>query len=570
MVDCALAGLEMCRTLTSTWKTELVKRGLLAAGNASKVAALFPVRDGGEAQPGSNAWVLAGTHTASGKPILANDMHLQYGIPGLWYMVHLEAPGLNVSGVALPGLPGVVSGHNDRIAWGLTNLGFDVQDLYLERFDDRSGRYAFQGRVEQARHEREIIRIKGGRTEEITVWVTRHGPLFLAEGSERMSLRWSAADPGGFEFPFLDIDRARNWREFTAALARFPGPAQNLVYADVDGNIGYHAAGRLPIRKNYAGDVPVDGASGNFEWDGSIPFEQLPSAFNPPDGVIVTANQNPFPPDYPFPVGGNFAPHYRARQIRDRLASRKGWRAADMLAVQKDVYSGFTHYLAHAIVGAWDRRQARNPELEDAVALLRVWDGQMDQNQAAPLVATLAYQHLRRAVGDSAAPGKGLLWEYAMAPAVIENLLRARPAGWFQDWDQQLLRALQDGVEEGRRMQGRAARRWRYGQYVRLSIRHPVFDHLPLVGQYFNIGPAPMSGSSTTVKQTTVRMGPSMRMSADTADWDNSLLNIVTGQSGQPLSRHYKDQWPRYSAGESFPMPFRRVDSRAVLRLLPR
>src|SRR5439155_21272625 len=172
----------------------------------------------------------------------------------------------------------------------------------LERFDERTGRYLFNGQIEQARSEREVIRVKGKPPVEMTVWVTRHGPIFLTDGEKRLALKWSAAQPGMLQFPFLDLDRAGNWNEFLAALKRLPGPGSNFVYADVDGNIGYHVAGRLPIRKGWLGDLPVDGSSGDFEWQGFIPFEQLPSAFNPPAGLIVTANQNPFPADYPYPV----------------------------------------------------------------------------------------------------------------------------------------------------------------------------------------------------------------------------------------------------------------------------
>ncbi len=295
VADCTLIGFHMFRTLTTTWRDEVIKRNMLARGDAAKVDFLFPPRTGSEVQPGSNAWAVAGRLTASGKPILANDMHLEYSLPGIWYMAHLQAPGLNVAGVSLPGTPGVIVGHNERIAWGITNLQFDVQDLYIERLDDRTGRYLFRGQTEQARAERELILVKGAQPVELTVWVTRHGPLLAGMGAERLSLRWSAAEPGIFQFPFLDIDRARNWQEFTAALARFPGPGSNFVYADLDGNIGYHAAGKLPIRKGWLGDLPVDGSSGDFEWQGFIPFEQLPAAFNPPAGLIVTANQNPFP-----------------------------------------------------------------------------------------------------------------------------------------------------------------------------------------------------------------------------------------------------------------------------------
>ena len=355
VVDTILIGLHMYRDLTTTWRDDILKRDMRAAGDRAKVDFLFPPRSGGELQPGSNAWAVSGAHTASGKPLLANDMHLQYSIPGIWYMVHLRAPGLDVSGVSLPGTPSVIVGHNQRIAWGVTNLHFDVQDLYIENFDASTGRYLYRGQWEQAREEREIIPVKGAPAVEMPLWITRHGPLYIDDAKEHLALRWAAAEPGSFQFPFPQLNKAGNWQEFTSALARFPGPAQNFVYADVDGNIGYHATGRLPIRKGYTGDVPVDGSSGENEWQGFIPFDQLPAFYNPPAGVIVTANQNPFPPDYAYAVSGNFASHYRSRQIRDLLTARNGWRAADMLTVQKDVYSGFFQYLAQALVEASDR-----------------------------------------------------------------------------------------------------------------------------------------------------------------------------------------------------------------------
>lgn len=568
-VDSILAGLHMFRTLTTTWRDEIVKRSMLQGGDAAKVNFLFAARGGTEAAPGSNAWAVSGKRTASGRPLLANDMHLEFGIPGIWYVAHLQGPGLNVAGVTMPGAPGIVAGHNDRIAWGLTNLGFDVQDLYLERFDERTGRYLYKGQVEQARLEREIVYVKDAPPRDVLVWVTRHGPLFVSEGDDRMSLRWAAADAAASQIPLLDVNRARNWDEFSAALARFPGPALNWVYADVEGNIGYRVAGRLPLRRGYQGDVPADGISGDNEWDGAIPHEQLPFAFNPPSGMVVSANQNPFPPDYIHNVNGAFAPPYRANRIRELLANGSGLKPADMLRIQTDAYSAFSHFLAGQIVAAYGRRKANNPDLADAIALLRQWNGQMDKDRPEPLIATLAYQHLRRAVGENASPGKGGAWEYQMAPAVLERLLRSRPPGWFDEYDLLLLRTLVDAVEEGKRIQGNDVKRWIYGEYIALRMIHPVGDRLPLVGKYFNIGPVRMSGSSTTVKQTTRRLGPSMRMAADVGNWDASLLNIVTGQSGQILSSHYKDQWDAYYSGASFPMRFRNLEAKKTLEFLP-
>jgi penicillin amidase len=569
VVDSMVVCLHMFRTLTTSWRDDILKRDMLAAGDRKKVDLLFPLGAGLGPQPGSNAWALAGSRTASGKPLLSNDMHLEYGLPCIWYMTHIQAPGLDVSGVSLPGAPGVVVGHNQRIAWGITNLEFDVQDLYIEKFDDRTGRYEYRGQVEQAREEREIIRVKGHPASELTVWVTRHGPLYYAEGQDRMALRWVAAEPNLFEYPMLDLDRARNWNDFTDALKRFPGPGSNFVYADVDGNIGYHAAGKLPIRRGFAGDTPVDGASGDFEWDGFIPFEQLPASFNPPSGLIVSANQSAFPADYPYPVNGQFAAPGRARQIRDLISARGKWRAEDLLAVQKDVYSAFNRFLAGQIVAAWDRRKAPSPAMDSAVSLLREWNGQMEKDQAAPFLIGLAYRYIRSAAAENAAPAKGGQYELAMAPVAVEKLLRERPAGWFPDYDEMLRRALADAVEEGRRLQGPDPRRWQYGAYLTIAINHPVIHQLPLVGKYFDIGPVPMSGAGSTVKQTTRTLAPSMRMNADLGDWDRSLLNITIGQSGQILSGHYKDQWDAYYNGRSFPMQFEKVEAKSKLEFAP-
>jgi penicillin amidase len=573
--DSVVIWLHLYRELTATWRDKLVRSAMLEGGNPAKVAVLFPALAGREVQLGSNAWVLAGTHTASGKPLLSNDPHLEYSNPGIWHMVHLRAPGLDVVGVALPGVPCVVIGHNQRIAWGITNLGFDVEDLYLEKIDLRSGHTLFRGQTEQARFERETIPVKDGRPVEFAQWVTRHGPVFV-DGGRTLALRWAAAETAGFMFPLLNLNRAHNWQEFTTALAAFSGPGQNFVYADVDGNIGYQAAGRLPIRK-FAGDVPVDGSSGDAEWEGYIPFEQLPRTYNPASGLIVTANHNPFPASYPYRVSGNFAASYRADRIRQLLAGRGKWRGEEMLRVQTDIYSSFASYLAREVVAAYQRRGIRGPELDQAVTALRNWDGRMEKGSAAPLIATLTYQHLRTALAENASPGHGILYQdagnygaaYHAAPAVVENLLRSRPAGWFPDWDQALLRAFVEAVDEGRRMQGRNIAKWDYGRYVELSLPNPVVGRVPMVGHYFNIGPVAQSGSAVTVKQTTKRMGPSMRTTADLADLERSTMNILTGESGQVLSSHYRDQWKAYSRGESFPMQFHRVEEKGTLTLEP-
>jgi len=569
VTDSILCGLQMYRELTTTWRDELRKASMLSKGNAAKVNLLFPARAGAEFQPGSNAWVVTGKLTATGKPILANDPHLDWSAPAAWYQVHLKAPGLNVIGVSLPGLPGVIIGHNARIAWGVTNLGFDVQDLYAEKIDQQSGRYLFRGKVEQARPESEWILVKKARPVEFRQWVTRHGPVAYSENGRYFALRWAAAEPEGFAFPFLDLDRAGNWREFMAALARYPGPGQNFVYADVDGNIGYQAAGLLPIRKNYNGDVPSDGSSGDFEWEGFIPFEQLPVSYNPPRGWIVTANQNPFAEKYPYRVNGEFGPPYRSNEIRERLTSRAGWQPQDMLAVQKDVYSSFSNHLAHEIMNAYDHAKPPRPELRDAIALLRSWNGQMEKQTSAPLLMILTYQQLEKRMVNAAWSGSTDLYQSAMAPIAVQNILDSHNQLFFADVNQVLLDALLAAIEEGRRTQGSNLGRWEYGRYNLLTIKHPVGSHLPVFGPYFNIGPVEMSGSSTTIKQTSATLGPSMRFVADLAHWDGSFNNIDIGQSGQILSRHYKDQWDAYYVGRSFPMQFDKVEAKDTLVVMP-
>jgi penicillin G amidase len=564
IVDCILIGVHMYRDLTTTWKDEVAKATMLASGDRDLVSELWPPRSGEEFSPGSNAWALAGSLTDSGKPILANDPHLEFSLPSTWYMVHLQAPGLNVSGVSLPGAPSVIIGHNDRIAWGVTNLHYDVQDLYIEQFNPANGQYAFAGRVEQARLERERIPVKGDKPVEFANWITRHGPVWTNINNRVLTLRWMAAEPGGFEFPMVQLNMARNWDEFKKAIGRFPGPGQNFVYADVDGNIGYHATGKLPIRRSYNGDVPTDGSRGETEWDGVIPFDELPQAFNPPSGVILTSNQNPFPADYKYRVNGNFAPPYRARQVRDRLSTKKGWKPSEMLAIQKDVYSGLLHFIAQQVIAAYDKRGLKSTSLAGSADLLRSWNGQMEKGTAAPVIVSLVYQQLRNAIADRAAPNHARTYSSSMAGPVIERLLRERPAKWFDDYDQLLLRTFSDAVEEGSRTINRNPASWDYGVYIQLVVRQPVGNRIPVVGPYFNVGPVPMSGSSTTVKQTTQRLGPSMRFVADLSNWNQSLNSITIGQSGQFLSRHYKDQWDEYYVGKSLPMLWTGIEGKTL------
>lgn len=563
--DSLIVGLVMFRNLTTSWEEDFAKQQLLTLGGPAKVQYLIPKAAGQMENPGSNAWAVAGRLTTGGKPILANDTHLEYGIPATWHLVHLKAPGLNVSGAALPGVPCVLSGHNEQIAWGITNLEADFQDLYQEQIDLKTGRYLFAGKPEQAQLDRQFIGVLGAKPVQTDTWVTRHGPVILSEGGRTYSLRWTATD--GFTFPFFDINRAHNWQEFRTAVSRFWGPPQNFIYADREGNIGYQATGKVPIRRNFYGDVPLDGSSGQFEWDGYIPFEQLPSVFNPPSGIAVSSNQNPFPSDYPFHTEGDYADKYRLQQIKALLKSRSRLKPEDMVVIQKDVYSAYDRFLAHTSVTAFDRKGASSSDVQEAVRLLRAWDGQMEKSKPEPFITALLHRQINLALMQQLAKGQAV--RLSIRPQAIERLLTERPAGWVADWDQWILTQLNLALEEGRKRQGSPASKWSYGLHLRWLLAHPVGRQLPFFSRYFNIGPVEMSGSSTTVKQTTERIGPSMRLIADFSDLDRSLQSLTTGESGNVASKHYKDQWPSYYIGKAFPMRFNHIETEDVLRVEP-
>ncbi len=570
--DTILAGLEMYRSLTSTSKHEIQKQLLLTtAPNRQLVELLYPPRTGGELSPGSNAWAISGKHTASGHPLLANDPHLQWTMPSTWHAVRIQSPDLHVAGAALPGVPGIIIGHNEQIAWGVTNLGFDVQDLYDERVIPNTLNYEYQGRLYPMTVEHEMITVRGQRNYALDILSTRHGPVIAQQG-QTLALRWAAAEPGIFQFPFIDLNRAQNWEQFRAALKRFPGPGQNFVYADRAGNIGYQATGMLPIRKNYKGDLPAQGWSGENEWEGFIPFEDLPSSYNPADGYAVTANQNPFPPDYKYPVHGDFSTSYRANQIRRMLQARKGLKAEDMVKIQKDVYSEFSVLLAKHFVQAVDKRKPTNLALPPAVAALRTWNGQMERESPAALIATFSYQRLKRKIVDRVSPGRSETYQDQMSQAVVQKLLTERPPGWFEDWDKTLIACLDEAIEEIRHQQGSEIANWRYGRYNELGIPHPIFGRIPLIGEWLefaNVGPVEMAGSSTTVKQTSKTLGPSMRFTADANDFNQSRLDLTIGESGNVFSPHYKDQWDSYWNGKSTPFAFDKLEAKHALRMRP-
>ena len=570
IVDSLLIGLVMYRDLTDSSKFEIDKGTLLTqTTDPAKVLALFPAVQGGYVNPGSNAWAVSGAHTSDGQPMLANDPHLHYSVPSTWHLVALKAPGLDVSGAALPGVPCVITGHNNQIAWGVTNLQADVMDLYIEQMDEGRGTYVYQGQLQQAQLDRQIIGVRGDRPVPENIWVTRHGPVILHANGKTYTMRWSATD--GFGLPFLDIDRAQNWQEFRAAISRFWGPGQNFVYADRAGNIGYQASGRVPIRKGFFGDVPLDGASGKFEWSGYIPFEQLPSSYNPAAGIVVTANQNPLPPDFPYQVDGNFADIYRVNQIRARLSAKPKLTVSDMLSTQTDVYSAFDLFLAHQVIAACAKSRSNDAMTQEAINVLRNWNGQMNKDLAAPTITELLNDEMGSSFIKQLSSSKVPVPDILPRPQVLQTLLTTRPKGWVpkDDWDAWLIERLNAALMTGRKSLGSPVSKWKWGRVLKWNLQHPVGKELPLVNRFFDIGPIEMSGCATCVKQTSSILGPSERMVVDLGDLDKSVQNLTVGESGHVASSHYKDEWSAYYAGKSFPMQFNHVDAKGVLTVKP-
>jgi penicillin G amidase len=566
VADSLAIGMVMFRDLTDTAKDEIEKGYLMSVAPEERVRTLYPASLGQSLSPGSNAWAVSGSRTWSGHPMLANDTHLGIRIPSIWYEVHLKSPEMNVEGMTLTGLPGIVIGHNESIAWGVTNLGADYMDVYREQIDFHTGRYVFEGQQVAAQLDRQEIGVYGGRPVTVETWVTRHGPVAYSDSGGAYSVRWTAAD--GFGYAFLDIDRAQDWPAFHAAVGKYWGPPQNFVYADRQGHIGYQASGAMPIRKGFSGDAPLSGSSGKQEWAGYVPYEELPSMLDPPSGIVATANQNPFPAGFPYEVSGVFADRYRIEQIRARLDAKPKLTVDDMLAIEKDVYSAYHHYLASRIVAAAGRKGSSG-EAAEAVSVLKSWNGQMDKDEAAPFIADLLHVEMGRWLVHALAPK--VVVQHLPRPQVIEGLLRTQPPAWVpnNDWDAWLLARLEAAIAEGRKRQGSPLTRWKWGEALSWTIAHPVGNEIPLVHGFFNIGPVAMSGAGTTVKQTAHNFGPSMRMVVDWGALEKSAMVLPTGESGSVASRHYKDQWETYYKGSALPWAFNSYQPKDVLEVTP-
>jgi penicillin amidase len=542
----------------------------LAEDEAIEKRSLARVGLHAEALAASNNWVVSGKRTRSGKPLLANDPHLAPSAPPVWYMVHLSAPGIRVAGVTAGGIPGVVIGHNERIAWGFTNVGPDVQDLYVEKFDPANPRrYQTPNGWRDAEIRREQIKVRkdfGGTatdTVDLDVTVTRHGPIIYENAGKRYALRWTALDPKLNQGVGLEaLNRAGNWREFTKAISNYTGATQNMVYADVNGHIGYYAAGVIPIRVSGDGSLPYDGATDAGEWKSFIPFPELPHLYDPPSGIIITANQRIVGASYPHFLTHSWAQPYRARRISDLLSKKIKITADDFRATLGDVYS---------IAGTTFTKQATNilrPQLTPSddglrktIAAMDSWDGRLNaESTTAPIVTQMRIAFRTRIINAAIGSELAKSFGWSNFDTTLDRILTEQPADWlpkeFKSYAELLRACHEDARKVLIKSLGEDESKWTWGAMVKSRFPHPMAA-APLVGLQFTIPPFPQNGTPFMLGATVnVGASVSMRLIADPSDWDKTQHGISLGQSGIPSSPHWKDQLDDWRAVTPRVFPF--------------
>jgi penicillin amidase len=508
---------------------------LAAAGGRTALAA-----SGDETAAGSNEWAVAGFLTTSGRPILANDPHLALSMPALWLPMRFEIAGRSVEGVTLPGLPGVVLGKNDAIAWGFTNLYTDVQDLYRESIE--GGKAARGGASEPVETRIETIPVRGAPPERLEVRETSHGPLVASD----LALKWSALDPRNLRIPVVEVMMAATPVEFDRALDGFFGPAQNVVWASAGGEIGWRATGLIPLRRpGTDGSVPYDGSDPANDWRGFLPMAQLPRVVNPPSGYLVTANNRVIGTSFPTPVSTHFWSSVRARRIRDLIerAKRAGVKLdrAAMEAIQLDITSEPMRRLIEAF----------SPYLpSDLVKLFSGWDGRADAASPQFLIA--------RALRNRLADRTLKVWKVRggnvrLAEERVLDVALADKAAWRRAGLGDKASAMKLVVEEALRSiagaQGLSRAAWSWGASNRLNARHPL-GRLPGLSWVFDAPSVPMPGASGVPRVQTPAFGQSMRFIVDWGDPGAATLVVPFGVSGHVGSPHRMDQFPYWKDGD--------------------
>jgi penicillin amidase len=530
---------------------------------------------------GSNNWVISGTHTASGKPLLSNDMHLPLTEPNIWLMADLIAPGYHATGVTLPGMPFVIAGHNEHVAWGFTALFADVQDLYHEKLDGKGNYQSSDGTWKPLSIDHEVIHVRGGKDVDLEVQSTDHGPLMgpmFMKPPPPMSLKWTLYDPALNSLPLYQMNTASNWTEFSAALSAWDWPTQNVVYSDDQGHIAYHAVGRVPLRPAGLQGVPIQDTPGflpKYDWQGYIPFDQMPNAFDPPSGFLATANSRVTADNTPYPLSLDWMDPYRAERIYKSLQGRDKLTSKDMLAVQTDIYSEVDQEIGHRLAYAIDHTPSAEDRLRKAADLMRSWDGRLTTDSAAASLVTEARSAFWPLILKPKLAKDAGEYRWSESEFAEEEIVMHGSADWlppaYKNWDALLTDAVRQGMKDGKAPAD--VSQWTYGSWHVVDIEHPLAGYLPIIGRIAGIGPHPLSGDTTTVKQVGRDFGPSQRFTMDWSDIDGSTEDIVLGESSDPYSPYFRDQWADYYGGTTFALPFTEqavaAQTRHTLRLLP-
>ncbi len=508
----------------------------------------------------SNNWVISGKRTLDGKAILANDPHLPSTQPPIWYLINLSAPNFKVAGVSTAGLPGVIIGHNENIAWGLTNVGPDVQDVYLETFD-ADGKVKTPNGFESPITRREEIKVRKNplapdtETEILEVVNTRNGVVFFEDGTKKYSLKWTAFEPKNDSLAvFSGLAKAKNWTDFRNALKLWGGAMQNYVYADAQGNIGWTAAGKVPLRKTGDGSLPYDGATGDGDWTGFVPFEELPSLYNPPENFIITANQRTVGQNYKYQgVIARAHTISRAKRLHDLLSSNRKVSVGDVRDYQYDLFSVVNSRFAREVVN-------QKAASEETLKLLGGWDGRMNHESKAALVADTFRSAFRNKIltgNFGAERAKTVFFPYDAA--FFDRLITEKPKEWlpkeFASYADLLKVCEMESRETISKSLGADETKWTWGGRVKSNFPHPLAI-VPFIGSQFQIAPLPQNGSGGAGATPNVGASVSMRLIATPGNWDTTRHGITTGQSGDPKSVYYKDQLENWYSGNTPVFPF--------------
>jgi penicillin amidase len=588
----------MAMQLSRNWQTELLRWRMSKRLSPEQIRELWPEDDRGApitltdrvraaalpldglaaaippaftSADASNAWVVDGAYSATGKPVLANDPHLGLGAPILWYLAHIEAPGVTLTGATVPGVPLLILGHNDRIAWGMTTTGGDIEDLYLEDLDPADpGRYRTPDGPKPFRVRREEIRVKGGEPVVLEVRETRHGPVISdlvrdagegADTSQVIALASAALRPEDETARALfEINRAGDWPSFVEATKHFDTPQQNLFYADKVGGIGLISPGRLPVRRSGNGLAPVPGADDVHGWTGFVPFDALPKTHNPPAGRIVNANNRLVGPHYPYDITQDWDTSWRAIRIEEVLAADGRHGVADAAALQMDTLST----AARAVVPLLLAAEPGSPRAAAAMELMRKWDYRMQRDRPEPLIYAAWLRHLMQAIAeDELGP---LFDDYGRSRPGFVIAVLTRNRHWCddvttpakEDCAARIALALERALDEIAARQGEDIARWRWGDVHRAALVNRVLAHVPLVGRFANLVVATDGGNDTVNRGLMAESGANpfahahgagFRAVYDLSDLARSRFVIATGQSGNPLSPHYGDMVERWRDG---------------------